>query len=347
MENHLWTYQRGYAKDRRTVASVSRLIVPEGISGATILDATASTNLVYQLADGKADVVAVPTTARRYDNVILHVSRGHAVGKLSMTKDAKAQVQRLVANLKAALGSDRKVLVACHQSVEPQFLGMDTGFQDFAVGHWNALDGRNDWSDFDTVAIMGLPYMPDEWTASTFFAYQGAQDTRWLNDPAHRAFGSHPDIRKAIMRGHLVTSVVQAINRVRCRRTIDPDGNCLATDVFILLPGGDEGAEILNGIRGEMPGAQVVPWEVTELDGKMKKTDHTEALVSYVRGAIRGTYSATTIRADLNISPRQWERLAATLKDPEADLTQRLTESSARYVVERRGKTQVAFIVKD
>ena len=90
--------------------------------------------------------------------------------------------------------------------------------------------------------IYSLPYLPPEWATSTFFAYQGTQDTQWLRDKSKRSFGPHADIRTELKTGALVAEVVQAANRIRCRRVVDEEGNCLPCDIFIRVPTGERGS---------------------------------------------------------------------------------------------------------
>ena len=66
-----WAY---YMKDGKYhILNNARLLVPEGVKGAVVLDATAAVNVVYQLFD-KANVVQPPAGVRNYQNVTLHVS---------------------------------------------------------------------------------------------------------------------------------------------------------------------------------------------------------------------------------------------------------------------------------
>ena len=83
----------------------ARLIVPDDITGAVILDATASSNVVYEIFD-RAEIVSTPS-CRDYANVMLHVSRGHAVGKAKMVKHAKAEAAKLFQNLQDSLPAVR------------------------------------------------------------------------------------------------------------------------------------------------------------------------------------------------------------------------------------------------
>ena len=101
------------------------------------------------------------------------------------------------------------------------------------------------------MVIFGLPYRDPVWATNTFFALQGLQDNRWLEQPS---WGAYADVRREMQRRQLTVSVIQAVNRVRCRRVIDGDGNCPPTDVFIVLPHGADGDAILGHLQEEMPG---------------------------------------------------------------------------------------------
>lgn len=71
--------------------NTARLIVPDSIKGAAVLDATASSDVVYQLLE-KAEVVPLPAEkARTYRNVTVHVSTGHSVGKSELSRETCAR----------------------------------------------------------------------------------------------------------------------------------------------------------------------------------------------------------------------------------------------------------------
>jgi hypothetical protein len=330
--------------------NTARLIIPEGISGATILDATATSNLIYQLFDYKVDVIPVPAKARSYDNVTLHVSTGHAVGKTSMVENAAPRSAALVENLTAALTPERKVFICCHQWVEPHVAGYRdaSGFAAFDVGHWNAVDGRNDWQDFDAAVIFGLPYRDQTWSANVFMALRGLQSTEWLQSE-ERPFRQYKDVRHALEVGQMVVQIVQAINRVHCRRVVDEQGNCPPTDVFILLPADKVGRGILAGIEREMPGIQVKPWDYQTGKTTIRKSNHTESIIRYAAVMEPGQKSASDMRRELGISAAQWERLAAAMKDTSTELSQSLAAQGVRYVVtaNKSGGGFRAYLVKD
>ena len=360
LSNWSWYYKK--LKDH--TMNTARLIVPDDIEGACILDATASSNLIYQLFDSKVDVIPVPSNARSYSNVKLHISMGHAVGKTTLREKGKDEAPKLLAAIKDTLGADRKVLVVAHKSVEAHFTGycsptdgataapledaQGCPFKTLQVGHWNALDGRNDFRDCDTVVIFGLLYRDKVWSANTFMALQGLQDNDWLNSEGDRPFQGYRDVRHSLEVGHLVVSVVQAINRVRCRKVTDEQGNCDTTDVFLLLPNDTTGKEIIEGIRAEMPGIDVLDWDYSKTSGttrKPRKSNHKDALVAFARGMQAGRKAATVVMRELGMSRQTFMNLMTQLKDRASGLAREMAGAGVRYQTD--GPGMPAFLVKD
>ncbi len=326
--------------------NTARLIVPEDVTGAIVLDATASSNLIYQLFEEKADVLPAPANARRYDNVTLHVSKGHAVGKVAMAKVAPQEASKLLANLATTLGRDRKVFVCCHHRIEPHVIACEHPFKALDAGHWGAIDGRNTWENFDTAVIFGLPYRDNIWSANCYMALQGLQSSAWLQSEGDRPFKTHRDIRHALSVGQLVVNIVQAVNRVQCRRVIDGEGNCLPTDVFILLPGDRTGDEVLSGVVANMPGIRVADWQYDHAKRKARRSNHEESLARYAVSLSPGKREASKIRGELAIPSATWERLTSKLRDPSTGLYQRLQAAACFYTVERAGRTERGYLVK-
>ena len=260
-----WAYY--YRKGKDDTFNSSQLLIPPGLPGPVILDATASQNFLWKLLGSRAEIAEVPPGTRTYANVTIHVARGSGLGKTKMTERGKVRLPRLLANLEQTLTPDRKVLLCVHKRIAHTALSYDPELRGLLVAHWGAIDGRNDWNDYDTVVIFGLSYRDPVWSTNTFFALQGLQDNRWLEQPS---WGRYADVRQEMQRRQLTVSVIQAVNRVRCRRVIDGDGNCPPTDVFIVLPRGADGDAILAHLQEEMPGAVVVPWEF-EMDGPSER----------------------------------------------------------------------------
>lgn len=327
--------------------NTARLIVPEDSGNVVVLDATAESNLVYDLFAGTAEVLAVPSASRRYDNVNLHVSLGHSVGKSSLKDGSLKKAHQFVGALEATLGPDRRVFAVGHLFMEPHLKALAPNFADWAVGHWGALDGRNEWSDHDAIAIFGLPYRDNVWSGNVTQAFLGPQTTEWLRASGERPYGNHPDVRRALEDGQLVVSLVQAINRIRCRRVIDGEGNCAPVDVFLLLPPGERGEALLAGIKRNMPNIVITDWPYEHSRRRVRKSDMESAVPALVATLPPGRHAASAIRAKLGISANStWERLVSKMRDASSDIAKALLEAGCHYEVSRVGRTQRAFLVK-
>lgn len=336
-----WAY---YARvEARHSFNTARLLVPEDVKGAVVLDATASSNVLYEVFP-YAEVITPPDGARTYENVTLHVSTGHSVGKRTMVKNAKSITSDIVADLNVRL-KGHKTFVCCHKDVEPFLAAYDPSFE-LKTGHWGAVDGSNEWQECDSAVIMGLPYLPDTWASNVFMATQGAQSTKWLQAD-ERPFGKHEDIRKALKVGQMTVSIVQSINRVRCRRVIDEYGNCPKTDIYIMLPEGDMAKSLLDGIRREMPNINILhDWDIKTAKRRVKKSKYAESLVKYLSTMELGKKSATEVRKTLGIPIATFKRLIGYLKDITNELHERLKQTGVEYVVQGSGQIQRAYFVR-
>jgi hypothetical protein len=315
-----WVYYAKVPGHGHTL-NTARLLVPEEVKGAVVLDATATSNLIYQLFE-HARVLPPPEGVRNYRNVTLHVSRGHKVGKVSMRKEGDQLVSAVFDDLRGRLSPNRSVFAIGHEETEPKVLLQEAPFE-VRAGHWNAITGSNAWRDCDVAVVIGLPYRPDTWTANTFMALQGVQTTEWLRSN-RRPFGDHEDIRGAIKRGQVVSDLAQAINRIRCRKVIDAEGNCPAADVYLLLPNGPEGNDILAGLVKLMVGIKVQPWTLAGAPSAAKRgrkagtngiRRQVAAAHAYLKAAMPGKTSKRELTSALHLSAKAWDALVASAAD--------------------------------
>ena len=320
----------------------ARHILPENHPGAVILDATASTNLLYQLFEDRVSIVPTPNGARRYGNVTLHISKGHRVGKYYLRANAKIECAKLASEMQNIALKSKSIFVACHKDVKP-YLEQHAGFQ---VGSYGSIDGRNPWQDFDTAVIFGLPYRDNIWAANTFMAVQGSQSTNWLGSNGNRPFGDYMDILKELRTGVIATQVIQAINRVRCRRVIDKHGNCEPTDVYMALPSGQIADDILGLIKISMPGVNVVKWAYSGSIRKPRKLKHATSLVSFLHNLIPGKTPVKEVLSELGIPKSSFEKLVPKLKDETSQLFKEMTNIGICYQVEGAGRGQKTYFMK-
>lgn len=343
-----WAY---YAKkgDEHTLNSAAFLI-PRDVPGPVVLDATAKNNFLWDLFGPMHRIVPTPPNVRNYSTVTLHVARAPGVGKYTMVKKIKARFPRLLRSLKKEITPERSVFLCMHKDAEDVAKAViKSGEHPFArldVGHWNAVDGRNDWETFDTAVIFGLPYRDPVWSTNQFFALQGPQDDEWLENPV---WNEYANVRLVMQQRQLSVSIIQAINRVCCRRVIDVEGRCPPADIFIVLPTDKTGDAILQDIRSDMPDINVVAWDF-ELDAvkarePRKGTSH-EALLQFMATRPVGETAMSTVKSALDLSPKKLKNLKEALGKPEHATRTALQKLGIDYIVRGAGSASKAFLIK-
>jgi hypothetical protein len=307
--------------DQHSINSATYLL-PPGLPGVVVLDATAENDTLYQLLGPRVRIVDVPPNVRDYSNVTLHVARtASGLGKDVSGKAKHLRLPRLAKHLAAEIAPGRSVFLCVHMHSEALAETFSTAELKLKVGHWHAIDGKNTWKDCDVAVIFGLPYMDQRRAINTLFATHGPQDTAWLQANTNK---QQANLLTVIMQRHLATSIVQAINRICCRRVIDEQGRCPVADVYILLPKHWQGDAILSDIQGNMPGINVVPWDY-EPDGPKvyapRSSSASAAIISLMRQQGAGMTPFPFIQQQLSLTKRQVSRIKEQRKR-EADAVQ-------------------------
>lgn len=338
------TQWRWYAKKgKEELITTARYLMNDVNCGAVVLDATADQNILYDLFGTGARVWSIPSDARSYQNVTLHVLMGHSVGKSTMIPNAPKVARELFTSLKAELDDDRKVFVCCHKDVKPNMVAYGDAFKQVSFAHWGAVDGRNDWADHDVAVIAGLPFRDNLAVPNAYMAVKGEQDASFFTSKKLKKLKLDLEV------SFLVVNVVQAINRVQCRRVIDEHGNCKPTDVFILLPNNKKGVGTLEGIKQQMPGIKVVDWDYGFKEGRTspRKSKHNDALLAYAETMPVGRVSFSEIRDGLGMTPNTVKRLQQRLKDSASQMRQALNVFGVTYKVEGKGQGRRSYLVKE
>jgi hypothetical protein len=323
------------------------LAVPLELPGPVVLDATAGVDLMYQLMEDRADIIPTPPGVRDYSNVTLHVARTASIGKTKMEELATTRFPQLQAHLAERLSGDRKVLFCVHKNVEHLVPAQaDLGVSEVASAHWGAIDGSNEYKDFDTAVIFGLPFRDHIWGTGVFFAFQGVQDDAWHDNPSWK---KHANVRELLQRRHLATSIIQAMGRVRLRKVIDEQGRCAPTDVFIVLPTGERGTEILRYIRQELPNITVQDWPF-DPDGPKVRVKRSglphERLVTFMANRSPGRTYMNVIGREFGLKPPQRKDLQKALRDENHATTLALRSVGVTYGSEGKGRGAKSFLIK-
>ncbi|ETR76982.1 hypothetical protein X566_04570 [Afipia sp. P52-10] len=322
------------------------LAVPLDAPGPVVLDATARANFFWDLFGERAIIIPVPARVRDYSAVTLHVARAQGLGKHTMIKKVAERWPRVAKALATRLDQSRRLFVCMHRDTEHHPLKFESPCGGLSVGHWGAIDGRNEWADHDAALIFGLPYRDQVWSTNTFFAIRGEQDDEWLQSPSWK---NYQDVRRVMEQRHMSVSIIQAINRIRCRRVIDAEGGCLPADVFLILPNGKEGDAILGDITTDMPNLNVVDWPF-ELDGPkvrgLRSGSADEALVAFMRNKLPGETPFSKIQRELSLKAEGVKSLRERLRNPKSTLFQKLAEQGVKYVSLGAGRGAKSYLVK-
>jgi hypothetical protein len=325
----------------------SKLLVPFDAPGPVVLDATAREDFIYKLMEDRADIIPTPPGVRDYGSVTLHVARtSSGTGKGAMVENAKTRFPRLIEDLTGRLTPERSVFFCVHKTVEHE-LPDDLPFAKVAKAHWGAVDGSNAFADCDVAVIFGLPFRDAvTWPTNVFFALQGVQGDDWLDNPT---WNGQVNLREQMVRRQLSASIIQAINRICIRRVSDEHGGCPAADVFIMLPSGDRGEDILASIRREMPGLQVTDWPF-EPDGpkvhRRKESTPHGRLLTYMDNRAPGRTSLQVIARELGLSTSGKKELQKNLRNENHATAVALRAAGVTYVSEGKGRGSKSYLMK-
>jgi hypothetical protein len=337
-------------KGTQATLNSSALSVPIDAPGPVVLDATAREDFIYKLMEDRAVIIPTPPGVRDYSQVTLHVAWARSgTGKSAMVEKAKTRFPRLIEDLTQRLTPEHSVFFCVHKAVEHELPeAADLPFAKVAKAHWGAVDGSNEYADCDVAVIFGLPFRDAlTWPTNVFFALRGVHGDDWLDYPT---WNGQVNLREQMVLRQLSASIIQAINRIRCRHVTDEHGGCPPADVYILLPSGDRGEDILGAIRREMPGVGVVDWpfepDGPEISTRKQGTPHGR-LLTYMENRAPGCTSLTVIASELGLSPSAKKDLQKNLRNENHPTTLALKAIGVTYSsVAGKGRAGKSELVK-
>jgi hypothetical protein len=330
------------ARDKFQLTAV-RMLMPDDIPDAVILDATAKQNIVYGLLGDFVELVEVPANVRDYSNVVLNILYGVPAGKAGLA-DFDKDVLKLAyqANCRGVLISD--TLFCTHKSNRGGLKQAVIGLDDNSLVHWGDIDGKNNWSTLSGMVICGLQYLGqtnadniclcfDQWMQKDGWKYHA--DNLILSEEYDAVSGEFYetaemnempfDYWKEYEKSHMAVSVIQAINRVRCRNVTDDKGGCEKTNIYLFL-GAKNGnrrdyqQHLLARIIEAMPNIQVNEKELKCGAGEVL-SPHEKDFIQLLSELPAGEHKATDVRSKAEgkgISKRTARRYIKAL-DSEGD----------------------------
>lgn len=220
-------------------------IIPN--KSVVIMDATATVNSLYKLYSRyKQNLTVLPKVeCRNYSNVNLYTTKHCNTGRSSILNEPKF-LESFVDTIKENTTDDDKALVVTFKEMEAKlqsYFNEDT----IKVDHWGNLTGTNKYDDCNKIFIFGLNHKPRRVHINNHTLAKGSS----------RSFLDNLDNQQELYEietSDLTSEVVQAINRIRCRKPVDDKGGCEPCDVYLTLPTDKNKAYMMLGhIKNEMP----------------------------------------------------------------------------------------------
>ncbi len=297
-----WFYYYGSNLDTSSLNTASIKLPNKSV---VVLDATATTNYLYKMF---SDVTLYPSEekARSYSNVDLYLAKGFSTGKSSLMTNPQTSAGSLLENLRLTIPNTSKVLIVTHKGLGGSLASYEMPF-DYEVNHFGNLTGKNDWQDFDTVVIYGLMHKPEEFHINRQ-ATSGKDD--FINIDDNYA-------RKKLISTDLASEVIQAINRVRCRKVIDEEGNCKKTNIYLTLPPGELGADILSSVRRVMVNINIKDWVFNSsfTGASPKRSSYIRPIILHVSARMGegvASVSSADVRSSLGIPSSSYDDIVRT-----------------------------------
>lgn len=229
------------------------------LGSAVVLDATANVNIHYkamEILEPTNIEMIKPTNPRVYNNLTIYKMRGYNQSRTEIFKNQKKAQLKVkaigyVKFVKSLLikPTDKVLIVTFKYFV--QYLEDEVKkTPNISITSYGNHVGKNKWSDHNKVVIIGWNYLSEHVNVST---YIGA-----IDDLTKSFSYDLLEIKHKYQITGIADDLVQASMRGKARTTIDIDGNCPESEVYLFYPDTLEGKAVVKIFEGEFNGAKVV-----------------------------------------------------------------------------------------
>jgi hypothetical protein len=318
--------------------AVSNLVNQLGVS--VVLDATASINQYYQLANrylGHVAWVDAPQI-RQYTNLTIHIATGFNQSRASLYKAQASKVDEnaisYLSHAIAELQPDDKLLIICHLDFK-KVLQKNCQDKRIQFTHWGNHVGRNLWSDCNKVMLIGWNYLnPLEYISMIASALDSVLlTTRHLNDELVNEFSL----------SQLADDIVQGLMRSQARIIATPDSDCRPTDFYLFHKGDEESQKVIDLVLSQFPQAKVEDWQPKGQAVAVKKRKPQKKIDSIIellqeKAKSHQTYLLNDLVDELGINKSTMSRIVNS-----DEFAERLSEQS--YLLKQKDGKSKQFIL--
>jgi hypothetical protein len=210
--------------------NAAELILPDNFPSIAITDATSNIDGIYRLfPKEKIYRYSVSRSVRDFSNAKLYVRPERAgLGKETSNKKAKNRLPKILNWCQQRFSAEDRVLFAAHkETAETLKLLIQQRELPFEadVIWWKNIDGRNDFSHYNKLVVLSIPYPPTYFSPTAAMAFSRHELTQ------------DQDFTKDLTNSSIAVQLVQLLCRINVRRVIDDQGNCPEAEIYLLLPG--------------------------------------------------------------------------------------------------------------
>lgn len=308
--------QSWYERKRGAGALNSAYVgLPTHINSAVIMDATAYQSRAYDLLGSIPNFRPMPDNIRNYGNVRLHVVYGYQNSTYHLMKPGQDE-QHFVDVVDAfdpAMPSNTKFLFVTSKEVSKKLTKLKSKYEKCEVAYWGDINGKNEWSDCTAIVIYGLPRLSEITPQISILAFENWHKKTKRNYIPPAIVETMPDDTDTIYnydefveeedyhQGHVTSEIIQAINRVQCRKITDDNGGCPETDVYLLFNTGDEFEQaILKAIDEEMSGIQIISSHAPSVQKKAVRSKLGQEIIKRLKVLPKEEYSVIDLVSKLH-----------------------------------------------
>lgn len=261
LERIIYAIQNGsYVKfaneaTRKTITTYQYIDINLPQFNIIVLDATASINAKYKFS--KNYHIMDTDFNKDYSNVNLHVYNDITGSKHSITSEMDNGFDDALArNILDILEPDDKTVIFFNsKEIENEFKqkidALNTSQRELHFGHHGNLAGKNIWMKCNKCFLIGFQILPE----CSYPIYSQVDTEGRIGSIDEIRFDIKPGARhyndlitEKYRTSIIVSDIVQAINRIKCR--VSKDGNAQAADIYLI----NRDREIDKGIVEAMPG---------------------------------------------------------------------------------------------
>ena len=294
----------------------ARDALPED-TATVILDATSSIDYYYQM-HSDIEIVGISNKVRSYENVELFITEKQRTGQNELTnKDSVSSYVETIGRLvNSSFDKVAAVAVFTFKPIEERlnkFLDIDENSL-IKLDHFGNLNGKNNYRDCNTLYIIGTPFKPEFVTTNTHI----------LSNRGLACFSLEAEVieeRLSIKYSLIAADLIQAINRISCRKVIDGKGNCPNARVYLTMPDNEPLSKtILDAIKKQMPGIKICKWDLTLVQSSRRgpKGKYDKALIDKLNNITNKT-SLTSITKEIGLTKKQRENLIKRMKESKSN----------------------------